>query len=60
MGRARQINWSDQPPSRPAMLKIMRAPLCGKAYYDVLSDKAFGVFVHWLEKINRNQLELPL
>ena len=37
------------------MLKILRAPLCGKTYYDILSDKAFGVITHWIEKIQRNQ-----
>lgn len=48
------INWSEVPTSKAPMLRIVRAPVHGRADFVILSARDFGVFVHWDDRLRRN------
>jgi len=49
------VNWSEQPGDKRPMLKILRAPIDGLLELTIISERDFGVFIHWVERLKRNQ-----
>lgn len=49
------INWSEVPTSTRPKLLIVRAPISASTTWTVLSDRDYGVFMHWIPSLKRNQ-----
>jgi len=55
MNQPRPITWSDQPTSRPPMMKILHAPPDRPLEAIIVNEREVGVFIHWRDDLRRNQ-----